>query len=228
MLLLFASCLNCYVHGAFLFCGESCLIFIVKYKAVSFRIWEDGHFRATWKKNQWFIVLTFRESQKIVMFGVGVLCTGEVLSLLNKDFIPTRMFSTWNVRLVVVVLAVRLGFVFVYEQKNFNQIYLFLVEKKYIYSQLLLRMKSVEGESGRTNDVYCHTEKGNLIFFCIMYFWLAYISVCSADPADKYQFFLDEQIVNFRSLLKWCIQCFVSMWDNCFIGMSFLKKRIKQ
>ena len=43
-------------------------------------------------------------------------------------------------------------------------------EKKYIYSQLLLRMKSVEGESGRTNDVYCHTEKGNLIFFCIMYF----------------------------------------------------------
>lgn len=130
MLLLFASCLNCYVHGAFLFCGESCLIFIVKYKAVSFRIWEDGHFRATWKKNQWFIVLTFRESQKIVMFGVGVLCTGEVLSLLNKDFIPTRMFSTWNVWLVVVVLAVRLGFVFVYEQKNFNQIYLFLVEKK--------------------------------------------------------------------------------------------------
>lgn len=41
----------------------------------------------------------------------------------------------------------------------------FWLKKKYIYSQLLLRMKSVEGESGRTNDVYCHTEKGNLIFF---------------------------------------------------------------
>lgn len=37
MLLLFASCLNCSVHGAFLFCGEKLLQFIVKYKAVSVR-----------------------------------------------------------------------------------------------------------------------------------------------------------------------------------------------
>lgn len=42
MLLLFASCLNCYVHGAFLFRGESCLTFIVKYKAVSFQLWEGS------------------------------------------------------------------------------------------------------------------------------------------------------------------------------------------
>lgn len=65
MLLLFASCLNCYVHGAFLFCGESCLIFIVKYKAVSFQIWEEGHFRPAWKKNQWFIVSTSESLERL-------------------------------------------------------------------------------------------------------------------------------------------------------------------
>lgn len=31
-------------------------------------------------------------------------------------------------------------------------------------------MKFVEGESERTNYVYCHTEKGDLIIFCKMYF----------------------------------------------------------
>lgn len=41
MLLLFASCLNCSVHGAFLFCGEKLLQFIVKYKAVSVRFGGD-------------------------------------------------------------------------------------------------------------------------------------------------------------------------------------------
>lgn len=41
MLLLFASCLHCYVHGAFLLCGESCLIFRDKYKAVSSQIGKD-------------------------------------------------------------------------------------------------------------------------------------------------------------------------------------------
>lgn len=37
-------------------------------------------------------------------------------------------------------------------------------------SKLLFRLKSVEGESERTNDVYCHIAKGNLIIFCKMYF----------------------------------------------------------
>lgn len=37
-------------------------------------------------------------------------------------------------------------------------------------SKLLFRMKFVEGESERTNHVYCHIEKGNLIIFCKMYF----------------------------------------------------------
>lgn len=56
MLLLFASCLNCYVHGAFLFRGESCFIFIVKYKAVPSRIREESRFRPAWKRNRWLIV----------------------------------------------------------------------------------------------------------------------------------------------------------------------------
>lgn len=41
MLLLFASCLDYYVHGAFLLCGESCLKFQDKYKAVSSQIGKD-------------------------------------------------------------------------------------------------------------------------------------------------------------------------------------------
>lgn len=51
MLLLFASCLNCSVHGAFLFCGEKLLQFIVKYKAVSVRLGGQWHFRPACQEN---------------------------------------------------------------------------------------------------------------------------------------------------------------------------------
>lgn len=87
---------------------------------------------------------------------------------------------------LVDMSGVTLGFVFVYEDNNFNQIYLFFFLWK--SSTLLFRMKFVEGESERTNHVYCHIEKGNLIIFCKMYFWLAYIYMWSADLADEYNF----------------------------------------
>lgn len=90
MLLLFASCLNCYVHGAFLFCGESCLKFIVKYKAVSLVVWEDSHFRPAWEKNRWLLVCHFGRSWKVVMAALGVLCAGESPRCSTET---TRVFS---------------------------------------------------------------------------------------------------------------------------------------
>lgn len=122
MLLLFASCLNCYVHGAFLFCGESCLKFIVKYKAVSLMVWEDSHFRPAWEKNRWLLVCHFGKSWKVVMAALGVLCAGESPRCSAE---MARVFSGSKVWLLVAVSGVRLGFVFVYENNNFNQIYLF-------------------------------------------------------------------------------------------------------
>lgn len=52
-----------------------------------------------------------------------------------------------------------MGFVFGYENNNFNQIYLFLFFFCGKTSELLFRLKPGEGASVRTNDVYCHIAK---------------------------------------------------------------------
>lgn len=72
MLLLFASCLNCSVHGAFLFCGEKLLQFIVKYKvkykAVSVRLGGQWLFRPACQENpsgSWLVLQKVLENRDI-------------------------------------------------------------------------------------------------------------------------------------------------------------------
>lgn len=73
MLLLFASCLNCSVHGAFLFCGEKLLQFIVKYKAVSVRAGGQWHFGPACQENPLGHSWHFRKSWKTEIFGSAVI-----------------------------------------------------------------------------------------------------------------------------------------------------------
>lgn len=166
MLLLFASCLNCSVHGAFLFCGEKLLQFIVKYKAVSVRAGGQWHFSPACQENLWVSTSESPGKQRFL----GVLWSRELHSLWNRlcRCSPLGDVSSWALCLFMKVIIL-IKFIFFFLWTN---------------SKLLFRMKSVEGESGRTNHVYCHIEKGNLIIFCKMYFWLAYIYMWSADLAD--------------------------------------------
>lgn len=63
------------------------------------------------------------------IFGGGELSARKVPALFNRDYVPAEVFSSSKVRLVVDTSGVRLGFVFAYENNNFNQIYLFFVKK---------------------------------------------------------------------------------------------------
>lgn len=173
MLLLFASCLNCSVHGAFLFCGEKLLQFIVKYKAVSVRFGGDrgtSHLPARRTPGSRLAL------QKVLENGdIWECCDPGNSPRCGTDSVgvqhwPLGDVSGWALCLFMkIIILIKFIFFFFFWWTN---------------SKLLFRMKFVEGESGRTNHVYCHIEKGNLIIFCKMYFWLAYIYMWSADPAD--------------------------------------------
>lgn len=111
MLLLFASCLNCSVHGAFLFCGEKLLQFIVKYKAVSVRAGGQWHFSPACQENPWVSTSESPGKQRFL----GVLWSRELPSLWNRlcRCSPLGDVSSWALCLFMkVIILIKFIFFF--------------------------------------------------------------------------------------------------------------------